>query len=70
MEMESNSTSMDKVVNNEAAESMLVNCKALDQEEDSDTEVLETEKVLEDERDSTDMYNKLGSDPEWIDMED
>ena len=70
MEAESNSTSMDKVVDDEAAELMLVDCKALDQEEDSDSEVSETEKVSEDERDSTDVYDELGSDPEWIDTED
>ena len=68
MEAEGSSTCMDNVVDDEAAKLVLVDREALDWEEDSDSE--ETEKVSEDERDSMDVYNELGSDPEWIDTED
>ena len=70
---ENNSIGMDIVVDDEAAELTLVEREALDWEEDSDSE--ESEKINRDctsgdERDDMDMYDELGSDPEWIDMED
>lgn len=77
---EKNSTFMDNVVDDEDAESMLVDREALDWEEDPDNE--ETKKIngddyasdseSEDDGNSRvmDMYDELGSDPEWIDTED
>ena len=70
---ENNSIGMDIVVDGEAAKLTLAECEELDWEEDSDSE--ESEKINRDcasgdERDDMDMYDELGSDPEWIDMED
>ena len=67
MRAESNSTH-DDVVDNEAAELMLADREALGWEEDWDSE--EPEKVSDHERDYVDLYDELGSDPEWMDMED
>lgn len=70
-QVENNSTSMDNVDNDEAAELMLTEHEALDWEEssDSETEKINGDCASEDERDYMDMYNKLDSDPEWMDME-
>lgn len=77
MQEENSSTCMDSVVDNsdEEAELMLGDREALDWEdsEDSGSDSSEVEKKIngnytsEDEGNSMDMQDGLGSDPEWID---